>query len=141
MRSTILAMSAAALTAAAAAWAAEPTAGQDERGGRKVAAVDTSAAGFRRIDTDRDGRLSAMEAARHPPVAEAFTSADRDGDGYLSEKEFRAMGDDERAPEPADEAGPADDADADDDPRPEHPPESGTDTDTLHGEPRSPSGP
>jgi EF hand len=57
----------------------------------RLAAMDTSAAAFRKLDADNDGRISAIEAADNPRVAAAFTMADQDKDGYLSKEEFEAM--------------------------------------------------
>jgi hypothetical protein len=57
----------------------------------RLAAMDTSAAAFRKLDADNDGRISALEAAENPRVAAAFTMADKDKDGYLSKEEFEAM--------------------------------------------------
>ena len=58
----------------------------------RLAAMDTSEAAFRKLDTDNDGRISALEAAENPRVAAAFTMADKDKDGYLSKEEFEAIG-------------------------------------------------
>ena len=57
----------------------------------RLAAMDTSEAAFRKLDEDKDGRISALEAANNPRVAAAFTMADKDKDGYLSKEEFEAM--------------------------------------------------
>ena len=57
----------------------------------RLAAMDTSAAAFRKLDEDNDGRVSALEAANNPRVAAAFTMADKDKDGYLSKEEFESM--------------------------------------------------
>src|SRR5258707_999782 len=57
----------------------------------RLAAMDTSAAAFRKLDADNDGRISAIEAADNPRVAAAFTMADKDKDGYLSKEEFESM--------------------------------------------------
>jgi hypothetical protein len=57
----------------------------------RLAAMDTSAAAFRKLDADNDGRISALEAAENPPVAAAFTMVDKDKDGYLSKEEFESM--------------------------------------------------
>lgn len=46
---------------------------------------------FSKLDVDRDGRISADEAAAEPRIAERFGSADRDQDGYLSFAEFGAI--------------------------------------------------
>ncbi len=68
------------------------TASQEDRGTRlRLAAMDTSAAAFRKLDQDNDGRVSALEAAENPRVAAAFTMADKDKDGYLSKEEFESM--------------------------------------------------
>jgi hypothetical protein len=57
----------------------------------RLAAIDTSQAAFRKLDTDHDGRISALEANQNPRVAAAFPMADRDKDGYLSHEEFEAL--------------------------------------------------
>jgi hypothetical protein len=80
----LLGMGAAALLATAAF-------AQDEDNTR-VAAADTSAAGFMKLDTDADGRVSAIEAAGDTKVAQGFTAADADKDGYLSKAEFAQLG-------------------------------------------------
>jgi EF hand len=75
-------------TSAAATSAAE--ADRDTR--LRLARMDTSAAAFRKLDKDNDGRISPLEAADNPKLAAAFTMADRDKDGYLSKEEFEALG-------------------------------------------------
>ena len=68
------------------------TASQPDRGTKlRLARMDTSIAAFRKLDTDNDGRISALEAAENPRVAAAFTMADKDKDGYLSKEEFESM--------------------------------------------------
>jgi hypothetical protein len=59
--------------------------------GSHLAAADTSMDAFRKLDTDNDGRISALEANANPKVAAAFVMADKDKDGYLSREEFEAM--------------------------------------------------
>ena len=79
----VLGMGAAALLATAAfAQDADDT---------RVAAADKSAS-FMKLDTDADGRVSAIEAAADSKVAQGFTSADADKDGYLSKAEFAQLG-------------------------------------------------
>ena len=39
---------------------------------------------FTKLDADKDGRVSAIEAANDSKLAAAFTQADTDKDGYLS---------------------------------------------------------
>ncbi|MFL6604503.1 MAG: EF-hand domain-containing protein [Steroidobacteraceae bacterium] len=69
------------------------TASQPDQGTKmRLARMDTSVAAFRKLDTDNDGRISALEAADNSRVATAFTMADKDKDGYLSKEEFAAMG-------------------------------------------------
>ncbi|MDB6105692.1 MAG: hypothetical protein JWO52_5691 [Gammaproteobacteria bacterium] len=70
-----------------AASASEPDQGTKLR----LARMDTSVAAFRKLDTDNDGRISALEAAENPRVAAAFTMADKDKDGYLSMEEFESI--------------------------------------------------
>jgi hypothetical protein len=87
MRKLVLGMAAAALISIAGYVVA-----QTDRGtALRLAAMDTSPAAFRKLDTDNDGRISALEAAENPKIAAAFTMADKDKDGYLSREEFEAM--------------------------------------------------
>jgi hypothetical protein len=44
-------------------------------------AVDT-------LDANKDGRISMPEASADPKLVEAFSSADKNGDGYLDTSEF-----------------------------------------------------
>jgi len=68
------------------------TATQPDSGTKlRLAVMDTSPAAFGKLDDDKDGRISALEAANNPRVAAAFTLADKDKDGYLSKEEFEAM--------------------------------------------------
>jgi EF hand len=69
------------------------SASQPDQGTKlRLARMDTSPAAFRKLDTDHDGRISALEAAENPRVAAAFTMADKNKDGYLSEEEFESIG-------------------------------------------------
>jgi EF hand domain-containing protein len=79
----VLGMGAAALLATVAF-------AQDEDSSR-LAAADKSAT-FTKLDTDADGRVSAIEAAGDSKVAQGFTAADADKDGYLSKAEFAQLG-------------------------------------------------
>jgi 5-hydroxyisourate hydrolase-like protein (transthyretin family) len=68
------------------------SASQPDQGTKlRLARMDTSEAAFRKLDTDNDGRISALEAAENPRIAAAFTMADKDKDGYLSKEEFESM--------------------------------------------------
>jgi hypothetical protein len=84
MRKLALGMSAMALMVSAAASA-------DEQDNTRVAAADSPAAAFTKLDADTDGRISAIEAANSSKVAAGFTTADANKDGYLSKPEFAAM--------------------------------------------------
>lgn len=48
-----------------------------------------SADSFGALDTDHDGRISSTEAAASAGFNGRFRSLDHDGDGYVSEKEYR----------------------------------------------------
>jgi hypothetical protein len=52
-------------------------------------AVDIGAI-FDKLDTNHDGKLSPEEAQAHPTVASHFSSADANGDGFVSKDEFMA---------------------------------------------------
>jgi hypothetical protein len=58
----------------------------------RLAVIDVSDAAFNKLDTDHDGRISALEANANPKVAARFLEADRDHDGFLSREEFRSLG-------------------------------------------------
>src|SRR5262245_48155178 len=86
MKKLVLGMSAAALVASAA------LAGDQSSDPTQVAALDTAPAAFSKLDADKDGRVSAIEAANDSKLAAAFTQADTDKDGYLSSSEFQSLG-------------------------------------------------
>ena len=56
----------------------------------RMAAADSAV--FMKLDTDQDGRVSAIEAAGDSKVAAGFSTADTDKDGYLSKAEFSNLG-------------------------------------------------
>jgi len=72
--------------------AESPTSEVDRDTRLRLAKMDTSPAAFRKLDPNNDGRISPLEAAENPKVAAAFTMADRNKDGYLSEEEFESLG-------------------------------------------------
>ena len=84
MNRLVLGIGAAAVLMTSAAFANDPQETQ-------VAAVDTSPAAFSKLDMDKDGRVSAIEAANDSKLAAAFTQADTDRDGYLSMAEFKGI--------------------------------------------------
>lgn len=47
-------------------------------------------AGFQKIDTNGDGKISRQEAASHNGLAKYFDQIDTDKDGYLSREELKA---------------------------------------------------
>ena len=91
MRKLVLGISAIVLLSIASYVAAQADTTPDRGTMLRLSAMDTSVAAFRKLDTDNDGRISALEAADNPRVAAAFTMADRNKDGYLSKEEFEAM--------------------------------------------------
>ena len=85
MKRLVLGMSTVALMASAAVFA------QEQEDNTRLAAADSPAATFMKLDADTDGRISAIEAANNSKVAAGFTTADSDKDGYLTKAEFAAM--------------------------------------------------
>ena len=47
-----------------------------------------SSASFDTLDTNKDGRISMPEASADPSLVESFSSADKNGDGYLDNAEY-----------------------------------------------------
>jgi Ca2+-binding EF-hand superfamily protein len=43
---------------------------------------------FDTLDANKDGRISMPEASADPRLVESFSSADKNGDGYLDNAEF-----------------------------------------------------
>lgn len=43
---------------------------------------------FDTLDANKDGRISMPEASADPNLVESFSSADKNGDGYLDSAEF-----------------------------------------------------
>jgi Ca2+-binding EF-hand superfamily protein len=43
---------------------------------------------FDTLDTNKDGRISMPEATADPKLVETFSTADKNGDGYLDNTEF-----------------------------------------------------
>jgi EF hand domain-containing protein len=71
-----------AMLLASTTWAADPGDTTQAISSANIWAV------FAQLDTDRDGRISAIEAANDPRVAAAFTQLDTNRDGYLTMQEF-----------------------------------------------------
>ena len=77
----------AALVASFAAGVAAAEGGR-EAAPREVAPAPYAAAAFEHLDANRDGAISAMEAAFEQPVWRGFEKADADRDRKLSREEF-----------------------------------------------------
>ena len=45
---------------------------------------------FDTLDTNKDGRISMPEASADPKLVESFSTADKDGDGYLDSSEYES---------------------------------------------------
>lgn len=45
---------------------------------------------FDTLDANKDGRISMPEASADPKLVEVFSSADKNGDGYLDSSEYDA---------------------------------------------------
>jgi Ca2+-binding EF-hand superfamily protein len=43
---------------------------------------------FESLDTNKDGRISMPEASADPRLVESFSTADKNGDGYLDNAEY-----------------------------------------------------
>jgi hypothetical protein len=44
---------------------------------------------FDTLDANKDGRISMPEASADPKLVESFSSADKNGDGYLDNSEYQ----------------------------------------------------
>jgi len=57
-------------------------------GGTAAPAMPAATSVFERLDKDKNGQLSAVEARQLPAISERFKEADSDGNGLLSRAEF-----------------------------------------------------
>jgi EF hand domain-containing protein len=57
-----------------------------------------SSANFKKLDTNKDGRISQAEAAADSTIV--FSSADTNGDGYLDSDEWKASSKGSNTPQP-----------------------------------------
>ena len=46
---------------------------------------------FEALDANKDGRISMPEASADPRLVEAFSTADKNGDGYLDSTEYQSV--------------------------------------------------
>ena len=73
----------------AAAVALIPLAGIGAEGNKTEPAVPPGqGATFDTLDANKDGRISMPEASADPKLVESFSTADKNGDGYLDNAEF-----------------------------------------------------
>lgn len=73
---------------AAAAIAMIPLAGFAAEGDKST--PSPSGATFDTLDANKDGRISMPEASADPSLVETFSTADKNGDGYLDNSEFES---------------------------------------------------
>ena len=74
---------------AAAVIALVPLAGIAAEGGKTQPATPAGQSGsFDTLDANKDGRISMPEASVDPKLVETFSTADKNGDGYLDNEEF-----------------------------------------------------
>jgi len=73
---------------AAAIVALVPLAGVAGEGEKTPATKSAQSGGFDTLDANKDGRISMPEASADPKLVEAFSTADKDGDGYLDKTEY-----------------------------------------------------
>jgi Ca2+-binding EF-hand superfamily protein len=75
-----------ALIAAAAALI--PLAGIAAEGAKQPANPAGQSGSFSTLDANKDGRISMPEASADPKLVESFSTADKNGDGYLDNAEY-----------------------------------------------------
>jgi len=72
----------------AAAAALIPLAGLAAEGQKPPATPAGQTGSFDTLDANKDGRISMPEASADPKLVESFSSADKNGDGYLDNSEY-----------------------------------------------------
>lgn len=77
---------------AAAAVVMIPLAGLAAEPDKTVPPSETTGQGatFDTLDANKDGRISMPEASADPKLVESFSTADKDGDGYLDNSEYES---------------------------------------------------
>ena len=74
---------------AAAVVALIPLAGVAAEGSKTPPTTPSGQSGtFETLDANKDGRISMPEASADPKLVESFSTADKNGDGYLDNAEF-----------------------------------------------------
>ena len=56
--------------------------------GQKAKTAGETGLTFDTLDANKDGRISLPEASADPKLVETFSSADKNGDGYLDKPEY-----------------------------------------------------
>jgi hypothetical protein len=72
----------------AAAAALIPLSGMAQVNGDRPATPAGQSGTFETLDTNKDGRISMPEASADPRLVETFSTADKNGDGYLDNAEY-----------------------------------------------------
>lgn len=75
-------------TLIAAAAALIPLAGAAADDQKPPATPAGQSGSFDTLDSNKDGRISMPEASADPKLVESFSSADKNGDGYLDNAEY-----------------------------------------------------
>ena len=65
-----------------------PLAGVAAEGQKQPATPAGQSGSFDTLDSNKDGRISMPEASADPKLVESFSSADKNGDGYLDNAEY-----------------------------------------------------
>jgi Ca2+-binding EF-hand superfamily protein len=73
---------------AAAVVAMIPLVGVAAEGERAPSTPAGQSGSFDTLDANKDGRISMPEASADPRLVETFSTADKNGDGYLDNSEF-----------------------------------------------------
>jgi Ca2+-binding EF-hand superfamily protein len=73
---------------AAAVVALIPLVGVAAEGQKQPANPAGQSGSFDTLDSNKDGRISMPEASADPKLVESFSSADKNGDGYLDNAEY-----------------------------------------------------
>lgn len=71
--------------------AAAPAAGAQASPAPGASAGGQGQQGWNDLDTDKDGAISKAESAANPGLSQIFGQADGDGDGKLTQEEYKAF--------------------------------------------------
>lgn len=92
LKTSLIVSSLLALSATAFAQTPPPAPKHDDKGmhGKGMHSKEHGRHGPRKLDTNKDGKISREEAAQHPHLAQNFDQLDTNKDGALSKDELRA---------------------------------------------------